>query len=79
MIKLLLHSVSTFALTVTEKLKISSIIKLLLQSVSTDFSYETGVSTPGELADQWRITNSSNYFAPTAELNFSTPGRLADN
>ncbi|MEP6488872.1 hypothetical protein NDI43_20555 [Microcoleus vaginatus GB2-A3] len=55
MIKLLLQSVSALALTVTEKLKISSMIKLLLQSVSTDFSYETGVSTPGGLAD-WRIT-----------------------
>ncbi len=59
MIKLLLQSVSTFALTVTDKLKISSMIKLLLQSVSTDFSYETGVSTPGGLAEHWRSTGRS--------------------
>ncbi|MEG3895897.1 MULTISPECIES: hypothetical protein [unclassified Microcoleus] len=79
MIKSLLQLVSTFALTVTDKLKISSMIKLLLQSVSTDFSYETGVSTPGGLADNWRITNSSNLFAPTDKLNVSTPGGLADH
>ena len=51
MIKLLLQLVSTFALTVTYQLRISSMIKLLLQSVSTDFSYETGVSTPGGLVE----------------------------
>ncbi|MEG4492520.1 hypothetical protein [Microcoleus sp. D3_18_C4] len=76
MIKLLLQSVSTLALTVTYKLKISSMIQLLLQSVSTDFSYETGVSTPGGLADRWQNTGGSlihQILSPHGEIKCFNP------